>query len=71
MIVINGKYNSANVMIDEIDAKTRKQIQNFCNNPSFGGSYIAIMPDCHAGAGSCIGFRAIPELPQTTGFVLG
>ncbi len=56
MIVIKGKYNTANVMIDEIDDTTRKQIQDFVNNPSFSGQYIAIMPDCHAGAGSCIGF---------------
>jgi RNA-splicing ligase RtcB len=65
---IKGKYNTANVMIDDIDETTRSQIQGFVNNPSFGGSYIAIMPDCHAGAGSCIGFtmqmndRIIPDV---------
>jgi tRNA-splicing ligase RtcB (3'-phosphate/5'-hydroxy nucleic acid ligase) len=68
MQTINGKYNSANVMIDEIDETTRSQIQGFVNNPSFAGPYIAIMPDCHAGAGSCIGFtmqmndRIIPDV---------
>ena len=68
MITINGKYNQANVMIDEIDETTRSQIQNFVNNPSFHSSHIAIMPDCHAGAGSCIGFtmpmndRIIPDV---------
>jgi len=68
MQTIKGKYNSANVMIDSIDDTTRAQIQNFVNNPSFGKSYIAIMPDCHAGAGSCIGFtmqmndRIIPDV---------
>jgi len=68
MILINGKYNDAHVMIDEIDLTTREQIQNFVNNKSFGSSYIAIMPDCHAGAGSCIGFtmqmneRIIPDV---------
>jgi RNA-splicing ligase RtcB len=68
MKVINGKYNYANVMIDEIDEATQKQIQSFCNNPSFKGSYIAIMPDCHAGKGSCVGFtmplndRVIPDV---------
>lgn len=55
-------------MIDEIDPTTREQIQTFVNNPSFAGSHIAIMPDCHAGAGSCIGFtmhmkeRIIPDV---------
>lgn len=68
MITISGKYNYANVMIDEIDDETRNQIQNFVNNPSFKNSYIAIMPDCHAGSGSCIGFtmkmnnRIIPDV---------
>lgn len=56
MQIIKGKYNQANVMIDELDETTRAQIQGFVNNPSFQGSYIAIMPDCHAGVGSCIGF---------------
>lgn len=68
MQIIKGKYNSANVMIDSVDESTRSQIQGFVNNPSFSGSYIAIMPDCHAGAGSCIGFtmqmndRIIPDV---------
>lgn len=68
MIEIKGKYNTANVMIDEVDSATRGQIQDFVNNPSFGNSYIAIMPDCHKGSGSCIGFtmqmndRIIPDV---------
>ncbi len=68
MQTIIGKYNQANVMIDTLDETTRSQIQGFVNNPSFHGSYIAIMPDCHAGAGSCIGFtmqmndRIIPDV---------
>lgn len=68
MQTIKGKYNKANVMIDTLDETTRSQIQGFVNNHSFHGSYIAIMPDCHAGAGSCIGFtmqmndRIIPDV---------
>jgi RNA-splicing ligase RtcB len=68
MQIIKGKYNQANVMIDDIDETTRAQIQGFVNNPSFHGPYIAIMPDCHAGSGSCIGFtmqmndRIIPDV---------
>lgn len=68
MQTIKGKYNQANVMIDTLDETTRAQIQGFVNNPSFHRSYIAIMPDCHAGAGSCIGFtmqmndRIIPDV---------
>ena len=68
MMTIKGEFNFANVMIDVLDDSTRSQIQNFVNNPSFKGTYIAIMPDCHAGAGSCIGFtmamndRIIPDV---------
>ncbi len=68
MITVKGKYNSANVMIDDLDEATRGQIQDFVNNPSFSDSYIAIMPDCHKGSGSCIGFtmqinsRIIPNV---------
>ena len=56
MKVINGKYNYANVMIDDIDETTQAQIQSMMNHPAFGNTYIAIMPDCHAGAGTCVGF---------------
>jgi RNA-splicing ligase RtcB len=56
MITVKGKYNTANIMIDEVDDATLGQIQDFLNNPAFGKGYIAIMPDCHKGNGSCIGF---------------
>ena len=56
MITIKGKYNSANVMIDEIDETTRAQIQGFLNHPAFADTYISIMPDCHAGKGAVVGF---------------
>lgn len=56
MFQIKGKYSSANVMIDGIDNETYSQIQNFLNHPAFKGTYIAIMPDCHAGKGAVIGF---------------
>lgn len=56
MIVMKGKYNTANIMIDTIDETTKAQIQSFLNHPAFGNTYIAIMPDCHAGKGAVIGF---------------
>jgi len=55
MLVLTGDYNNANVMIDSIDDKTKEQIESFLNHPAFAHTYIAIMPDCHAGAGSVIG----------------
>lgn len=59
MIEIRGKYNFANVMLpndSHLDEETKKQIYGFLNHPAFQNTYIAIMPDCHKGAGSCIGF---------------
>ena len=53
---MRGKYNSAHVMIDEIDDATKEQIQGFLNHPAFADTYIAIMPDCHAGKGAVVGF---------------
>ena len=56
MITMNGKYNKANIMVDQIDDMAREQIQTFLNHPAFKGSYIAIMPDVHAGKGAVVGF---------------
>ena len=56
MLNIAGKYNTALVIVDDIDESTRSQIQRMVDDPSFAGSPIRIMPDCHAGAGACIGF---------------
>lgn len=59
MITITGKYNTACVMLkdeSELEEKTKEQISNFLDNPAFGDTHIAIMPDCHAGAGAVIGF---------------
>lgn len=56
MIILKGQYNSAQIMIDEIDDTTRQQIQRMLDHPAFAKTYIAIMPDCHAGKGAVIGF---------------
>ncbi|XUX01225.1 MAG: RtcB family protein [Dehalogenimonas sp.] len=59
MITLEGQYNKANVMVDDItefDQATASQIYSFLNHPALADTYIAIMPDCHAGMGSCIGF---------------
>lgn len=75
MQVIKGKYNVAKVMIDEIDAATREQVQDFVNHPAFGGRHqIVIMPDCHKGIGSCIGFTmelGDHIMPQIVGVDIG
>lgn len=56
MKIINGKHNIARVFSDTLDDTTRDQILTFVGHPAFAGKPIAIMPDCHAGSGACIGF---------------
>jgi RNA-splicing ligase RtcB len=55
MIEIHGAYNSAKVFTDELEATSREQIENLCNQPFVEGSQIRLMPDVHAGAGCTIG----------------
>jgi RNA-splicing ligase RtcB len=45
-------------MLDEVEETTEKQIRGFLEHPAFAHTYIAIMPDCHAGAGAVIGYTA-------------
>lgn len=74
MLTFKGKYNSANVMIDELDQETINQIESFLNHPAFANTYIAIMPDTHAGAGAVIGFTAKMNnyiIPNVVGVDLG
>lgn len=58
MIKFEGEFNYANVMIDEIDETAKEQILTFLKHPAFMHTYIAIMPDVHAGAGAVIGYTA-------------
>jgi RNA-splicing ligase RtcB len=55
MIEIHGKYNVAKVFTNELDAFSREQIENLCNQSFVEGSKIRLMPDVHAGAGCTIG----------------
>lgn len=55
MFKIKGKYSEAKVMIDAVEESCIAQIFEMCNNEAFSNS-IAIMPDCHSGKGSVVGF---------------
>jgi len=62
------------VFIESVDAETQKQIYSFLNHPSFAGSKIRIMPDCHAGAGAVIGTTATMTdsvIPNVVGVDIG
>ena len=74
MLTYKGKYNQANVMIDSIDESTVSQIYTCLNHPAFAGTYIAIMPDCHAGAGVVVGYTAKMNgyvIPNVVGVDIG
>jgi RNA-splicing ligase RtcB len=55
MIELQGKYNTAKVFTDNIEAEAISQIINLLNQAFVAGSKIRIMPDTHAGAGCTIG----------------
>lgn len=55
MFRIDGKYTNAKVMIDSVDENCVKQITEMVNNVAFNNN-VAIMPDCHSGKGSVVGF---------------
>ncbi|NLZ66324.1 MAG: RtcB family protein [Clostridiaceae bacterium] len=55
MIIIEGKYNTAKVFVDEIEEGARLQIKTMLDQPFVENSKIRVMPDVHAGAGSTIG----------------
>ena len=55
MIHLSGKYTTAEIMIDNIDENCRAQIIQMINNQTFTNP-VKIMPDCHSGKGSVVGF---------------
>ena len=55
MIEIQGKYNTAKVYTDNVEATAVAQIIELCNQEFVKDSKIRIMPDTHAGAGCTIG----------------
>lgn len=55
MIELSGKYNTAKVFTDVVDAESISQVIQLLNQPMAEGSRIRMMPDIHAGAGCTIG----------------
>ena len=55
MIEINGKYCNAFFTIDQVEEECISQVVKLTNHYAFREG-IVLMPDCHAGKGSCIGF---------------
>lgn len=55
MLEYQGKYTKAKVMIDKIEPATVSQIFEMINHEAFTNP-VSVMPDCHKGNGSVIGF---------------
>ena len=56
MFELNGKYGTAKVYATTVEDECMSQIYGFMNSPVVEDCKVAIMPDCHAGKGACIGF---------------
>ena len=55
MIECRGKYTTAKIMIDHLEEECLAQIIQMINHEAFTNP-VSIMPDCHSGKGSVIGF---------------
>lgn len=68
LVEIQGKYNTAKVFTEKLDANAAGQIETLCSQAFTAGSRIRIMPDVHAGMGCTIGTtmtiqdKAVPNL---------
>jgi len=69
MMEIQGKYTAAKVFAITCEEACVAQIYSMVNHPAFTNP-IAIMPDCHAGKGSVIGFT-MPLTEQVIANVVG
>lgn len=74
MLEIRGKYCTAKVFTDTVEAEAIRQILQLCNQDFVSGSKVRIMPDVHAGKGCVIGFTANlgdKVIPNLVGVDLG
>ena len=52
---VTGKYNTAKIFADVVDAASIAQVKELCDQEFCAGSRIRLMPDIHAGAGCTVG----------------
>lgn len=55
-MIISGKYTDAYIFTDNVESECLDQIKKIIDDEHFKYNHIALMPDCHAGKGCCIGF---------------
>jgi tRNA-splicing ligase RtcB (3'-phosphate/5'-hydroxy nucleic acid ligase) len=56
MIELKGKYTNAKIMIDQVENGLLEQVYGIINSAASDGLKVVIQPDCHVGAGICVGF---------------
>lgn len=74
MIELIGKYNSCKIYATTLDSNVISQIYGMLNYEAFKGEKIRIMPDCHAGKGSVVGFTSTitdKVIPMVVGVDIG
>lgn len=74
MIEITGKYNTAKIFTDKLEASAEGLIKAFCDQEHSANSKIRIMPDVHAGKGCVIGTTMTIEdkiVPNIVGVDIG
>lgn len=75
VMLIEGRYNAATVMVDDLEETALEQVQKMMNHPAFEGPRdTCIMPDCHWGHGATIGFTMPMKdkvVPSTIGVDIG
>lgn len=72
-MIVRGKYTTANIMIEQVDMNCMEQIVKMVNHEAFTNP-ISIMPDCHSGKGSVIGFTmpmGLKIIPNVIGVDIG
>ncbi len=73
MLTVNGKFGTATIMTDAIDAEAWSFLHRVMSAGVADGSRISIMPDCHSGTGCVIGYtqRLNPADPRLCPNILG
>lgn len=58
MFELEGKYGKAKILQaqEKVEQECISQIHGFLNSPIAEGCNVSVMPDCHSGKGSCIGY---------------
>jgi len=75
MFDIEGTYTTVHVTALTVEESAMAQIYAMASHPAFEGSHCVVMPDCHSGAGSVIGWTSTVTngriIPNVVGVDIG